>query len=166
MCIKSVTWTSLYYDAQSEKHQTISDSSKDISDCHLSKDIPTLMMVKEERVAENKEQKKQKNFKICMIISEQASLVTLDNLYFIYYIMFTALIKIWMYHINFIFWLAHPLSQNIPCSTKVSDPWQGRYSIMIFMNPFTTANLTGESEPHYSWSSSILQCQQGNIRTS
>jgi len=52
------------------------------------------MMVKEERVAENKEQKKQKNFKICMIISEQASLVTLDNLYFIYYIMFTALIKI------------------------------------------------------------------------
>jgi hypothetical protein len=70
------------------------DSSKDISDCHLPKDIPTLTMVRKEGVAENKEQKKEKNFKICMIISEQASLVTLDNMNFIYYIMFTALIKI------------------------------------------------------------------------
>jgi len=29
-----------------------------------------------------------------MLIGEQASLVTLDNMYFIYYILFTALIKI------------------------------------------------------------------------
>jgi hypothetical protein len=72
----------------------ISDSSKDIADCHLPKDIPTLTMVREEGVAENIEQKKEKNFKICKIISEQASLVTLDNMYFIHYITFTALIKI------------------------------------------------------------------------
>jgi hypothetical protein len=72
----------------------ISDSRKDISDCHLPKDIPTLTMVREEGAEENKEQKKEKNFKICMIIPEKASLVILDNMYFIYYIMFKALIKI------------------------------------------------------------------------
>lgn len=38
----------------------ISDSSKDVSDCHLPKDIPTLTIVREEGVAENKEQKKEK----------------------------------------------------------------------------------------------------------
>jgi hypothetical protein len=48
-----------------------------------------------------------------MTISEQDSLVTLDKIYFIYYIMFTALLKICMYHIHFIFRLVHPLSKNI-----------------------------------------------------
>jgi hypothetical protein len=38
----------------------ISDSSKDISVCHLAKGTPALTTVREEWVAENKEEKKEK----------------------------------------------------------------------------------------------------------
>jgi hypothetical protein len=44
----------------------ISDSSKDISDCHLPKDIPILTTVREEGVAENKEKKKEKKTSGCV----------------------------------------------------------------------------------------------------
>ena len=140
----------------------ISDSSKDISDCLLAKGIPALTMVTEEGVAENKEQKKEK----------------LQDLYANRWTSFTC--YTWQYVLHVLYYVhSTDKNMNVSCSfyilistptnkehyfssysMKVSDPWRGRFYIMICTYPFLTENLTGKSEPHYIWRSTTLQCHQ------